>query len=315
MFNSHSGGSSASSLDLFVQPFASVDPEVGVEYELDSVGSFSFSHIAGSTIRKRFYRLHWRDTALVLCKVPITGVSSEEYFLDNQPSKCTQAQIFIEVACAFSKVFPEFATVHYSDPSTGLIILDDLGDKSLFAIITQNGVTEPILKLFEKMLSFIVRFQKSEDILPPKFIGRSRQFGYHSLWAEIEEFLNFGLKIYYGVPSEDIAIFETDLKKLALQIGSVQTSVVHRDLQSKNLMVLPGEAGLSIIDAQDAAIGPWLYDVASLVYDPYVNLSCNVKESLARLFWESQKLVHLPWEDYLFELKMTAIQRFELSPF
>ena len=54
---------------------------------------------------------------------------------------------------------------------------------------------------------------------------------------------------------------------------------VHRDYQSKNLMVGPAGA-LSILDFQDALVGPRVYDLVALLCDSYVGLDVDLQESM-----------------------------------
>src|SRR6185295_2147599 len=56
----------------------------------------------------------------------------------------------------------------------------------------------------------------------------------------------------------------------------------HRDFQSRNLMVLRGQLGL--VDFQDARMGPYTYDPASLLRDSSLDLRPElVTEMLDRL--------------------------------
>jgi aminoglycoside/choline kinase family phosphotransferase len=54
---------------------------------------------------------------------------------------------------------------------------------------------------------------------------------------------------------------------------------VHRDYQSKNLMVGP-TGGLTLIDFQDALLGPRAYDLVALLCDSYVSLDVELQESM-----------------------------------
>ena len=54
---------------------------------------------------------------------------------------------------------------------------------------------------------------------------------------------------------------------------------VHRDYQSKNLMVRPG-GELALIDFQDALVGPRVYDLVALLCDSYVALDVALQESM-----------------------------------
>jgi aminoglycoside/choline kinase family phosphotransferase len=56
------------------------------------------------------------------------------------------------------------------------------------------------------------------------------------------------------------------------------TGFVHRDFQSRNILVKNGNC--YFIDFQAGRLGPLQYDVASLLIDPYVELSEDVQEKL-----------------------------------
>ena len=61
---------------------------------------------------------------------------------------------------------------------------------------------------------------------------------------------------------------EAELAALAGRLGETPLSLVHRDLQSQNVMVVNGEPVL--IDFQGLRPGSFFYDLGSLLFDPYV---------------------------------------------
>jgi aminoglycoside/choline kinase family phosphotransferase len=54
---------------------------------------------------------------------------------------------------------------------------------------------------------------------------------------------------------------------------------IHRDLQSRNIMLRDGK--IYFIDFQGGRTGPVQYDLASLLIDPYVNISAACREELS----------------------------------
>ena len=64
---------------------------------------------------------------------------------------------------------------------------------------------------------------------------------------------------------------EDELAALAESLGGTEPCLVHRDLQSQNVMIREGEVFL--IDFQGMRFGNRFYDLGSLLNDPYVNLS------------------------------------------
>jgi hypothetical protein len=71
--------------------------------------------------------------------------------------------------------------------------------------------------------------------------------------------------------------------ELAERLGTVTRHLVHRDFQSQNLLVRDGKVWL--IDFQGLRRGRQEYDLASLIFDPYMDHSPDEREALLAL-WE-----------------------------
>ena len=75
---------------------------------------------------------------------------------------------------------------------------------------------------------------------------------------------------------------EAELEKVAEILEKEPKALVHRDLQSTNVLWKNGE--FSFIDFQGMRLGPAAYDLASLVYDPYVDLTASARGALVALY-------------------------------
>ena len=75
---------------------------------------------------------------------------------------------------------------------------------------------------------------------------------------------------------------ETELEKVAEILEKEPKALVHRDFQSTNVLWKNGKP--RFIDFQGMRLGPAAYDLASLLYDPYVNLSEKTRLALSALY-------------------------------
>ena len=102
-------------------------------------------------------------------------------------------------------------------------------------------------------------------------------------------------------PGEEEAL-ERELAALALRLGRHRESLIHRDLQSQNVMIRGGDPVL--IDFQGMRFGSRYYDLGSLLCDPYVpfsdaerqellsfrrGLGRRKQEDFADAFWEASR--------------------------
>src|SRR5262249_52553463 len=81
---------------------------------------------------------------------------------------------------------------------------------------------------------------------------------------------------------------------------------VHRDYQSRNLMVQPGPT-LRILDFQDALLGPQVYDLVALLRDSYVELPAALVDEMLDEYAIRARLADRAQLRHLFDLQ--TVQR------
>lgn len=89
----------------------------------------------------------------------------------------------------------------------------------------------------------------------------------------------------------DHVALERECLDLARVTGELRADVfIHRDFQSTNLMRTDGH--WRVVDYQGARLGSPFYDLASLVYDPYLALPPDVRQGLIEEYAEIGHPVH-----------------------
>jgi aminoglycoside/choline kinase family phosphotransferase len=171
--------------------------------------------------------------------------------------------------------------IYLHDTFSGLVFLEDLGTCHLqqaaqaLPPMAQEDLYRQVIDLWLHMaLESAHHFDT----------GWTYQSTHYSreliLERECRYFVEAFFKGYLGLTvSEETLSGEFDLlAELALQ-NSV-TGFMHRDLQSRNIMVRDKRIGF--IDFQGGRLGPLQYDLASLLIDPYIALPEAMQQRLAQ---------------------------------
>jgi N-acetylmuramate 1-kinase len=98
------------------------------------------------------------------------------------------------------------------------------------------------------------------------------------------------------------------LQEVAEHLASLPRVLVHRDFQSQNIIIQNGQANL--IDFQGMRPGLAQYDVASLLFDPYVELSGAEQSELISYYRQKQTDNGRRVDgDFDYTLRLCAMQR------
>jgi hypothetical protein len=153
----------------------------------------------------------------------------------------------------------------------GLLLIEDLGDETLAAFLERAPARKA--EIYRAAVTDLARAQRSLSALPEGSIVGTRAFDETLLRWELDHFREWGLDARdRALPDELRARFDALADRLARRIASWPRGFVHRDYQSRNLMVRDqgeGRADLVWIDFQDALLGPRVYDLVALLNDSY----------------------------------------------
>jgi aminoglycoside/choline kinase family phosphotransferase len=174
----------------------------------------------------------------------------------------------------------------------GLILLEDLGDETLAAFLERAPSRRE--EIYREAVRDLARAQLALRDLPAGSVVASRGFDERLLRWELDHFREWGLDARdRELSPADRAAFDAIADRLARRIASWPRGFVHRDYQSRNLMVRAAEGGreeLVWIDFQDALLGPRVYDLVALLNDSYQTFDRPFVEARLDEFAEARGL-------------------------
>jgi aminoglycoside/choline kinase family phosphotransferase len=187
------------------------------------------------------------------------------------------------------------------------IIMNDLGDTDLWALRTapwniRRGHYQKTLRIVQRLHSY------PEQLFPSDRVRLMEPFGPAFYKWERDYFKENLMGALCGVQLEaDTAEqLEAELAALAARLSSGRRSLVHRDLQSQNVMLWGDEPYL--IDFQGMRFGSHFYDLGSLLCDPYVTFSPAERNELLLFCYELSD-EELDWKSFLNAFWEASAQR------
>jgi N-acetylmuramate 1-kinase len=169
------------------------------------------------------------------------------------------------------------------------IIVQDVGSDSLWSItckLLKEENHDKILRIYEKVMRELIRIQKIPRSRIPAFIAKRRFDFEHYRW-ETDYFREKCCGDYFNIPAIKDRLLTDELDRLAHSLEDEPDVIVHRDFQSQNIFLQNGQ--VYILDFQSARMGSMLYDVASLLKDPYVELPDELQNELFLFYLEEQR--------------------------
>lgn len=220
----------------------------------------------GGASTRRFFRVGWGNgKSAVAMFVP--GPTTHEIHKDRPHVRWP----FLEVRDLLAERGIRVPTIFADGTEEGWLLVEDLGDDTIANYLRKSP--ERKRAIYQMAVRDLARAQRQLEKLPETSIVKSRAFDHDLLRWEIEHFMEWGvLARGIEVSTGDRAAFDGIASRLATQIASWARGFVHRDYQSRNLMVLSDaveSVELAWIDFQDALLGPRVYDLVALLSDSY----------------------------------------------
>jgi aminoglycoside/choline kinase family phosphotransferase len=169
--------------------------------------------------------------------------------------------------------------IYFHDLTEGLIWIEDLGERDLWSYRNEGWPTRR--ELYVLAMMEVARLHS----LPPAAADGIRdnlpvEFDAPLYLWEQHYFFENCLGRHFGLDENlraELAALPA-LQTIATRLADLPRVLVHRDFQSQNIIIRDGHAYL--IDFQGMRPGLSKYDIAALLYDPYVALSGAERDEL-----------------------------------
>ena len=222
----------------------------------------------GGASTRLFYRVHVDGTnrSAVAFYVPDATRSDEIDKTDGARHRWP----FVEVHELLETRGVRVPSILADGSDRGWLLVEDLGDDTLAAYLTRLPAEKEAI--YRVAVRDLARAQQALCELPESSVIGRRAFDEDLLEWEIQHFREWALDArQMSFADADRATFDAIAKRLAARISGWTRGFVHRDYQSRNLMVREADTGAELvwIDFQDALLGPRVYDLVALLNDSY----------------------------------------------
>ena len=262
-----------------------------------SLGSgIRVSEIAGDASTRRFYRARTGRKRAVLIVHPEPIAPGGSLFSNHR------------VLASIGAPVPRILA---ADPSLGLVLTEDLGDVTLqLYLLNMQDARERLekaLSLYAEACDILLLLhRKGQRALRPGDFATGNALDCDRFLFELDHFHRhfiLGHRKMTPAPGDEriLRAFYTDLAQDCDRLPRVYC---HRDFQSRNLMVERGH--LRLIDFQDARMGPYTYDAASLLRDSSLDLEPSLVE---RMIHRLARALDLEADEFTRDFELMALQR------
>ncbi len=228
------------------------------------------SPLEGRGSDRTFFRLNWNRNASAI--------------LVHYDSKRVENGYYADIATFLQEIDVPVPRLMRHDPVRCFILMEDLGDTDLWSFRISPWETRR--DLYQKTLTIVHKLHSfPKEDFPSGRVKLSEGFGPHLYRWERDYFTEHfvtglcGLKLGPSFQKQ----LESELSALAERLAGTIRCLVHRDLQSQNVMIHEGEPFL--IDFQGMRFGNPFYDLGSLLCDPYVDFSGEERTGLLSFYY------------------------------
>lgn len=255
---------------------------------------FSWELLKGDASQRKYYRVEFDKKRFIFCMDPHLKIQTSNELPQNQIF-----QILLENDINVPKIY-------YISDEFNCVIQEDLGNVHLIQYVAKKYEKNKELLNYSQLLNMLQKFNK----LSPTYYNLKINTPFN-----VEKFLDeFNLSMRWFVQEfkncKYPAWVEEQLLLIIDELCSMPQVFLHRDFHSKNIMVTncDGEDQFSMIDYQDARLGPYLYDYVSILDDFYFEIHPENKQKLLDKIWKDNYL-QVSESQFFYDYNLCLIQR------
>ncbi len=201
----------------------------------------------------------------------------ESWVLMQVPELDAEFDRFIEMTSLLSSKGIAVPQIYVVDREYHQMLIQDLGTNTLWDTWQFTQDLERYRDVIDQLIAIQEKVLVTEDTL-----SEPKVFDVPMLEWETNYFFDNYLVPYKKISDTDAIEMKNEFADLAKKVDQHTKVMMHRDFQSQNIMLHNDTC--YVIDYQGARLGSWCYDLASLLWDPYVMLPYDSVLELTRYF-------------------------------
>jgi len=246
-------------------PSANIDErEVSSWLNQQGLAAKSLTTLPGDVSRRRYLRVELDDDEVIVAIYP--------------PEIRLSCRNFVDTTQLLSAAGVRVPQVMVSDCERGLMVLEDVGSKTLYQQRAIDWST--LIPHFWQATADLERIRS----LPANKVGRlNPPLDAELLWRELEQTWKVLFEPWGIVTEQTFSdALRSGLRQLCVHLGADLPVPCHRDFMARNLVPVAPYPVLAVLDHQDLRLGPRHYDLASLLNDSLFPTAELEEEILSR---------------------------------
>ncbi len=251
-------------------------PERYSEAVFENMAPEAFKHAFPSGLHKKIFRTKLKGDGSDRNWYRLTSENRSLVMADHNIRKnqlTSEVDSFVAIGRHLHDKDIPVPEIYLYDTFSGLVFMEDLGDVNLQTLVMNTVNPEKIILYYKSIIGLLGKLSAAgAKGFDPVWTYQTSHYDQNLiLEKECRYFVDAFLRKYIGM-NLSFKDLEDEFKSLADK--ALEFSVngfMHRDMQSRNIMVKNNR--FYFIDFQGGRIGPIQYDLASLLIDPYVELS------------------------------------------
>ena len=238
-----------------------------------SKSPFQRQLLFGDGSDRKWYRIASNTRSMIMADHGINAQNSNQHLTAEVDS-------FIKIGQHLHEKKIPVPEIYHFETFPGIVYIEDLGDTNLQAVVEKETSDKTVINLYQSVIDQVILMSiQGAQSFQPSWTFQTPSYDKDLiLKKECRYFVDAFLNKYLDLNVSFLKLTNEFEALAGLALKFAVSGFMHRDLQSRNIMVRDNK--IYFIDFQGGRLGPVQYDLASLLTDPYVNLSSDIQNQL-----------------------------------